>query len=263
MNDIPIFDSLTHPTIDGNWILPKYPNVASLELLKQQMLEANVNWAFVVGMLGIGSYSQAQYIKMFNDSTDVNLFPIAFYDPIDFNVATIKTELDNIKKLGYKGIKLHPRISNFSHSENIADTLKIANDLGLICLLCTYYYGENSANKITPELTMEMLSKSDGAKVILLHGGAVRLLEYMEIARVFDNTLLDLSFTLVKYAGSSIDMDLAYVFNNFDRRISIGSDFPELTLQNLRKRFESFTQQISEEKAQNIANGNLLKFINK
>ncbi len=260
MSSIPIFDSLTHPTIDSNWILPKYPACASIEPLRQQMAEANIKWAFAVGIKGIGGYEEERYVEMIKETGNSNIFPIAFYHPDSNKSSAIREDLISIKKRGYSGIKLHPRISDFSITEHTSTIIKVANDLGLICMLCTYTYSSNNARKMSPELIMDMLSQTDGAKVILMHSGAVRLLEFMEIARVFKNILLDLSFTICKYEESSIDLDIKYMFNKFDQRICIGSDFPQFSLIDLRQRFEYFSEELPVEKLENIAYKNLLNF---
>jgi len=260
MNNIPIFDSLTHPTIDSNWILPDYPQTAGINTLTQQMHDVNIKWAFAVGIKGIGRYNDAAYIKMIRNSGNKILYPIAFYDPVNRNVKNIKESLVRLKKMGYSGIKLHPRISDFMLKGHIPNVIKIANDKGLICMLCTYPYGHNLANNITPVHVMEMLSKTDDAKVILMHSGAVRLLEYMEIGRAFRNVLLDLSMTICKYEGSSIDLDLEFMFQQFDRRICIGSDFPEYTLAKLRERFKLLSKNIDLKKKENITFRNISSF---
>jgi len=261
---IPIFDSLTHPTLDGDWILPRYAQESKKDILLNQMQEANVKWAFVVGMKGIGSYSQVEFTKCFNNTTDYSLYPIAYFDPCSHqSYNELKKEFLQIKNLGYKGIKLHPRISNLSYEDDpISTIIKIAHDFNLTPLLCTYPYGNNKACKNTPENLMKMLLKTDYAKVILLHSGAIRLLEYMEIARAFNNVLLDLSLTICKYEGSSIDMDISFLFKNFDQRIAIGSDFPEYSLNKLRERFEHFALNLSQEKIENIAYKNIIDFCN-
>lgn len=263
MSKIPIFDSLSHPTIDGNWILPKHPNIAGAEVLKSQMIEANVKWTFAVGMYEIGSYSEKEYILHIKKHFDEDVYPIAFYTPNNPDITDVICNLKKIKDLGYYGIKLHPRISNFYPDEHIANIIKIANDFQLLVMLCTYNYGKNSANKIVPETWMELLSKTENSKIILLHSGAVRLMEYMEIARAFPNILLDLSFTFCKYKESSLDMDIKFMFNNFDKRICVGSDFPEFSLPEMRQRFEFFSKDIAPEKAENIAFKNIFDFIKK
>lgn len=263
MNEIPIFDSLTHPTLDGNWILPRYPYVSDIQKLKRQMQISNTRWAFAVGMRDIGGYCQDNFINFIksNSDSESTLFPIAYLHPENKTLNQIRDELKTIKQSGFVGIKMHPRISNFQFSNHIANTIKEANLVGLSVLLCTYCYGQGNASKNTPDILMEMLQQCSGSKVMLLHAGSVRLLEYMEIARVFSNVLLDLSLTLCKYEGSSLDLDISFMFKNFDRRICIGSDFPEFSLMKLRERFEYFSEELDVVKIENIAHKNILNFL--
>ena len=263
MNKIPIFDSLAHPTINSDWIMPQYPKSAAFGRLLQEMEEANVRWAFVVGMQGIGDYEENDYIKTIKSHNNDSLYPIAFYHPENGSYNEIKKSLVSIKSKGYVGIKLHPRLSNFNPDKNTATIIKISNDIGLICMLCTYPYSNTSAYKMTPESLMEMLILTEGAKVMLMHSGAVRLLEYVEVARAFKNILLDLSFTFLKYSGSSIDIDIRYMFNNFDTRICLGSDFPQHSLVQLRDKFELLSENVPAQKLENIAYKNIFKFLDK
>jgi len=73
--------------------------------------------------------------------------------------------------------------------------------------------------------------------------------------------LLDLSFTLCKYEGSSIDLDIRYLFEKFDRRICIGSDSPEFDLSKLRQRFNQLTEGLDIVKKKNIGFQNLQAYV--
>jgi len=262
MYNIPIIDSLTHPTIDTNWILPKYPRMSCIDKLLSDMDQYNISHALSVGMKGIGNYDEKKYIDLIKPYTN-RLVPIAFFDlHDDLTLSVISNMLRAIKKLGYKGIKLHPRISNFKlQNPLLAPVIKQANEMQLSVLLCTYFYNrsDNSFNNVD-ELA-NLIFELDGAKVILLHAGSVRLLETIEIARAHNNVLLDLSFTLCKYMGSSIDLDIQYAFNSFDERICIGSDFPQYSLSALRERYNFFAKKIQKYKAENIAFRNIVKFL--
>lgn len=265
MNDtIPIFDSLTHPTLNGNWLKSQYDGKAFIDKLLQEMQAYNVYKAFAVGMEGIGDYHQDSYIKMVQDYGCGKLLPIAFLSFNENSLNDIKNQILEIKKKGYYGIKLHPRIGNFLlNDDRLRFAIDFANEQGLTVLFCTYFYSTKQSyllNNIDNlgELLLHIDSKS---KIVLLHGGAVEVLKVMEIVRAFQNTLLDLSFTINKYAGSSLDNDIQYLFQNFDRRICIGSDFPEFSLETTRNRFDCFSQNISKEKAENIAFRNLESFI--
>ena len=263
MNNIPIFDTLTHPTIDTNWILPKYPQCARINDLLSQMEANNICAAFAVGMQGIGGYDEDAFLQMITDNGKNKLFPIAFYTFGEKNNETIYQDLLAIKSKGYTGIKLHPRVGDFSMNDTrLPYVINVANELGLVVLLCTYFYNNRVGSSVnTIDSLSEMLAHlSSKSKVILLHGGGVRLLEMMEIVRAFPNTLLDLSLTMCKYAGSSLDMDIQFIFKQFDRRVCVGTDYPEISHKQLRERFNFFAINTSIEKAENIAYKNILDF---
>jgi predicted TIM-barrel fold metal-dependent hydrolase len=265
MSSIPIFDSLTHPTLDGHWILPEYANRSNIDDLLDKMHLNNVQWAFAMGMNGIGSYEESKFVKLIKEKADKKLFPIAFLDISNIkNIFELDILLQNIKSLGYFGIKLHPRVAKFNLTHPLlTSAIDKANDLGLTVFFCTYFYDNKKDSWLNNFSNLvKLLSTIDlKSKIILLHSGCVRLLEYIEIARVFSNVLLDLSFTLCKYQGSSIDLDLQYVFENFDRRICVGSDHPQFSPANLRERFDHFSSRIELEKAENIAYKNINSFI--
>lgn len=263
-DSIPIFDSLTHPTFDGNWIMPRYKGTADIETLLSEMEQNNVHKAFAVGMQTIGNYSEDRFIKMIKTEGNSKLLPIAYLSFDNKNQIDIRQELMTIKKKGYVGVKIHPRISNLLlDNPLIPYAIDMANEQNLSVLFCSYLYSDKQSYLINNIYQIgEILLKIDSnSKIVLLHGGGVRLLEMMEIVRAFPNTLLDLSFTLSKYTGSSLDMDIQFLFKNFDQRICIGSDFPEITISKLRTRFDSFSRNIDTTKAENIAYKNLSKFI--
>lgn len=262
-NYIPIFDSLTHPTIDGNWILPKYPSCAKTDDLIAQMRQHDICGAFAVGMLGVGSYDEDAFLQMISSKGKNLLFPIAFYTFTTKDKVKIHQELSLIKSKGYLGIKLHPRMGQFTMLDVLLPyVIDVANELGLVVLLCTYFYSNQVGCSVNSVSSLsEMLAHiAPTSKVVLLHGGGVHLLEMMEVVRAYPNTLLDLSLTMCKYAGSSLDMDIQFLFQQFDRRVCIGTDHPEISHEQLRERFEHFAAATSAEKAENIAYRNILNF---
>lgn len=266
MNDIPIFDCLTHPTINGRWVREKYGKNNSIENLLLQMKDANVRWAYAVGMgENIGGYVEECYAQYINERAK-NLFPVAFVDyhaiPANSGMSAIQTYIEKLSELGYRGIKIHPRFSDVAYNDKRnAEIIKTAQANGMNTLLCTYpYHASLLYLQNTIENLFTLLMEIGDSKLILLHGGAVQLMQVCEIARHFPNVLVDLSFTMCKYEKSSIDDDILYLFNSFDRRICIGSDSPEFSLGDLRRRFEYFAEGIAEEKKTNIAYKNLLEF---
>jgi predicted TIM-barrel fold metal-dependent hydrolase len=108
---------------------------------------------------------------------------------------------------------------------------------------------------------VRLLKRCPNARVVLVHGGDVRLLEYAELVRFNQNLLLDLSLTIMKYRGSSLDTDIGFLFRQFDRRLCVGTDFPEYSPAALRARFDDFSRDLPAEKVENIAYRNLQTFL--
>lgn len=266
INDIPLFDSLTHPSVDGSWMVPNISHKNTAELLLESMHQYNIRWALSVNMGAVtGNYSDQQYADFIAPNSK-KLFPIAYLN-VDLlrgkNQNQLQNHFERLVIMGYIGVKLHPRFSDFTFSDPfIAQIIRLASIQKLTILLCTYCWGKTTnAISNTPQLLMTLLNQVQDCNIILLHGGNVLLLQYMEIARTYANVLLDLSFTLAKYQGTSLDLDIQYLFSQFDRRICVGSDSPEFSPEKLRERFEFFCIDLTELKKRNIAYQNLFNFM--
>ncbi len=259
---IKIFDTLAHPTIDSNWTNEKYKGLAGFDALISSMNENKIKKAIAVGMKNIGNYEEKKYIETVKKYKD-KLLPVAFFDLFDFSHQDeLANYLKYLKKLGYIGIKIHPRFSNINLTNNqLENIVKTANDLSLNVFLCTYFSDKKLGLRNNLQELMQLLSRIENEKIVLLHSGGIYALELINMAYVFKNVLFDLSFTICKYEESSVDLDIKYLFKNFDRRICIGTDFPEITHKKLRERFEYFSKGISIEKAQNIAYKNIEKHV--
>jgi predicted TIM-barrel fold metal-dependent hydrolase len=262
--DIPLFDSLTHPTINGTWIGSAALNNTLAEL-ESEMAANNIAWAFAVGMKDIGGYdleAYADYIR----SASQRVFPIAYYDFNESDTGReIASKLENISRCGYLGIKLHPGFSRIDiRSDGLREVLCEAGSRKLPVLLCTLLCRQTYHGLPCSYLDFGPLlgSLAEPSKIILLHGGDVNVLGLMEICRPYQNVLLDLSFTLCRYEGSSVDLDIRYLFQNFDQRICVGSDNPQFSLAQFRRRFDELAAGLDREKSLNAAHRNLQSFMN-
>lgn len=255
---IEIFDCATHPTLDSNWLSEKYIGKASFEALVEKMKVSGIKKAFAIGMKNIGKYSQELYIEEVLKYKGV-LYPVAYFDKFDYeNIEELISYLKKIKQQGYYGIKIHPRFSNIDYTnKNLPQIIVQANEIGLIPLVCTYFSSQSLNPRDNLREISLLMNKIPDARVIFMHSGVVNLLEFVNMMKIYKNIIFDLSYTFCKYNGSSLDMDIAFLFRNFDRRICIGSDHPEVTMSELRERFEYFSKDISIEKAENIAYKNL------
>ena len=71
------------------------------------------------------------------------------------------------------------------------------------------------------------------------------------------NLILDVSFTLMRYAGSSIDLDIRFLCETLDQRVTVGSDFPEYVPADARARIAALADGVASDKLQNILFRNL------
>ena len=254
----PIFDSMTHPTLSGGWIDGR--REAGFAELDRALGAAGFLGACAVGLAGVEGYHHEAFAA--ECARWPRLVPIAGLDPTVG--ARLAGELDVVRDLGYAGVKLHPRLSGWEPTaEALGEVLALAAERGLVTFYCTYAHAP--ADRL-PEhdpyyVLVGALKRAPAARVVLAHGGGVDLLRHAELVRHNENLLLDLSFTLLKYEGSSIDADIAWLLAKFDRRVCVGSDHPEFTPAELRRSLARALAKLPRDKAENVAHGNLARFL--
>ena len=89
--------------------------------------------------------------------------------------------------------------------------------------------------------------------------GGAHLLGMFEMVRMHEHLLLDLSFTLLRYAGSSLDLDIRFLCEALDQRLTVGSDFPEYTPADALARIVELSKGLALSKCENILFRNLEK----
>lgn len=249
MPRVPLFDSLTHPMPTGDWLGPKYTGSSRADNLVAAMHANGVTSILAVGMgETVGGYVEADYVGWVTEAVP-GAYPVAWCDP---RVG----DFERFQKLGFRGVKVHPRRCGIDF--RLPALPKLISEVGMPTLLCTYGYekGRPRAGRTLDDV-LALLDQCGESPIVLLHGGVVNCLEWAEAIRPYPNVLLDLSFTLVRYAGSSIDLDIRYLFEHFDQRICVGSDHPEISLAEFRERFDALSTGLETEKAHNIAHRNL------
>jgi predicted TIM-barrel fold metal-dependent hydrolase len=255
---IPIFDALAHPTLSGTWL--DSGRDATFASLATALDESGYMGAAAVGICGVGGYEDAAFIACCRQHG--RLVPVAGFNP--GHAGSAAGEMQRLRALGYTAIKVHPRFTGLDLSGAVlGETLAAAAAHDMPVFLCTYQHCalERYPSEDPFFSLVRALKAAPAARVVLVHGGDVQVLRYAELVRFNPNLLLDLSLTIMKYAGSSLDLDLAFLFRQFDERICIGSDHPEHGHRELRQRFESLAAGIPRHKAENIAFRNIVDFI--
>lgn len=178
--------------------------------------------------------------------------------------ASVVDELEDVRRLGYRAIKIHPHLSGFSaRLEQLEGLFQAAAALDLVIFYCTYMHCRIEDYPPADPLysLVWLLKRCPRARVVLVHGGDVRLMEYAELVRFNPNLLLDLSLTVIKYRGSSVDADIRFLARGFDRRICVGTGFPEYSHADLRVRLDELFEDLEPDKVENIAYRNLEMFL--
>lgn len=256
--DAELADSLAHPTLNGTWL--GRPAGNTFQHLAAELERHGYRFACAVGLWGQDGFEAEAFARA--ALRHPRLVPIAGIRPSAD--AALGVTLDRVRDLGYRGVKLHPRFSGVDVADPaIPATFRMAAERDLTVFFCTFQYGPVERWPSTDPLSalVAALRAAPRARVVLLHGGDVGLMRYMQLMRFNDRLLLDLSHTILKYAGSSLDADIRFLFHVFDRRICVGTDYPQFRHDELRARFDVFADGLSPERRENIAWRNLGAFV--
>lgn len=257
-----IFDSLLHPTVSGKWFNRSVD--ASFETLGEELKANDFIGGCAVGLWGVEGYEHQAFLE--SCKKNPVLVPVAGFSPKASD--NISQEITDLAQMGFKALKIHSRFSNLDlekDNELIADVFRLAHQNGLAVFLCTYMSCaiEQFPSRDPYWSIVKILKAAPETRVILLHGGVTNVLQYAELVRFNKHLLLDFSYTMIKYQGSSVEQDIKYLFRTLDQRICIGTDHPEYALADTVKAFETLTEGLPEEKKLNIAHKNILSFFEK
>lgn len=258
MSPITLFDSLSHPTLTGAWYGRECD--ASFETLASELRGAGFARACAVGLAGHEGYDHEAFAARCRAFPE--LVPVAGVVPK--LGPDIDRELDMVRDLDFRGIKLHPRISGFGYDDPcLVETFKSATRRSLPVFLCTYYHADARRYPTTDPLfaIARAVKSAPETRLVLLHGGTIELMRWMQFARHVPTIMFDISFTLMRYRRSSLDADIAWLFDGFQDRTCIGTDHPEYRCTDVRARFEELAAGATPDAARKVGGLNLARFL--
>ena len=250
----PLFDANAHPAL----ATPGKPETFSVFV--EKLAGANFFGACAVGLPHKEGFEHREFLKACQARK--NLFAVAAWPNIPSS--EIEGQLAALSAMGYRAVKIHPRLSGLSvRDPRFAQTLRMAAAAGLSVFHCSYQFAaDNALHPVDPlPWLLEAVAGAPTLRMVLLHGGTVEILRYAESIRMNPNVLLDLSYTLQRYEGSSLDQDISFLFRTFDRRICIGTDYPDYEPAQLRVRFEALANGLPPDKRENIGWKNIAQFL--
>ena len=248
-----LFDSLTHVTADGRWGAGVHDYDASCGRLLSELDRVGPHRACLVAIAGIADNRTTMDVaSRYAD----RFIPVGSIDPA--NEVDPVTGVERLAAAGFAGLKLHPRLHGYDPlDERCRAAIDAAGQSGLTVFLDTLFRQRTRSTAHPIDVVDELLVTNPGCRFVLLHATGATALELFELGRMHGHALIDLSFTLMRYAGSSVDDDIGFLCEQLDQRVCIGSDFPEYTPIEALTRFERLTLGLHEDKRENVAWRNL------
>jgi predicted TIM-barrel fold metal-dependent hydrolase len=210
-------------------------------------------------LVGIADHASNLAVSNFAELYPDRFVPIAGFNPVQLSgELDVASALAQLVQAGFAGIKLHPRLNHYDPLDaRCLAAVDVAGDLGLVVFLCTLCHQKDRHVPGIVEIVDKLATRPSQTNLVLLHGGGTSMLDLFEIVRMHPHVLLDLSFSIVRYAGSSLDLDLGYLVTNLDQRVVLGSDFPQYVPAEALARFEAIGPGLNAEKRANILHRNL------
>jgi predicted TIM-barrel fold metal-dependent hydrolase len=223
-----VIDANVHASLDGGWFDTGHD--ASLGRLLAEMDAAGVDRAVLTGLHG--AVSTDDVLALCADAQG-RLLPVGSFDPCAYPTpaeacAQARRELSG---RGLIGVKLHPRLGRYDVLDD--RVLAFLDDLATwderwAVWICTFLHVPGMRPRSGPiEALCEIVGRNPSLPFVLAHGGGPDLLSLATAVRSAPNALLDISFTITRFEGTSVHLDLAHLLTNFENRLVFGSDFPE------------------------------------
>lgn len=251
---MPFFDSLVHTTPDGSWLGGRQYD-ANVARLVADMASAGVERGCLVA---IADFVDNQHVLDVAQAHPGRFVPIGSINPASLPGPEIEDAVADLASQGFAGLKLHPRLNDYNPlDERCLAAVRAAARLGLVVFLDTLFRQRSRATSHPLDVVDRIATDCPDSQIVLLHGCGAALLGLTELIRLHRNLTLDLSFTLLKYRGSSLDLDLQYALARLDQRVVVGSDFPEFLPSETKKRVEQLMDGLPAEKKHNVLFENL------
>lgn len=219
MPTLSIIDTHVHlsPRISSN------ASVAA-EALEHDLGVSNVQRAVVLHLL-----AQPWSAEEFSEAISNSKRLLAFINIDPFSTDADKQLRTGIEKLGFIGLKLHPRLQRFDLDDPVVHRLVgFAGEIGVPVLIDAFPDGDWLMMGFDPLAFARVARNCPQTRIIVGHFGGHHCLDFMMLAKRLPNVWFDLSYSLLYYEGAAVVQNLLYCCRSMKfQRVFYGSDYPD------------------------------------
>jgi predicted TIM-barrel fold metal-dependent hydrolase len=172
-------------------------------------------------------------LEEFSQALSENQRLLGFANIHPFEINCKKSLLNAVENLGFKGLKMHPRLQKYDISDQrVSDLISFAGEINVPVLIDAFPDGDWLTMGFNVREFMNLARKSPKTKIIFAHFGGHHCIDFMMMAKRLPNVYFDCSYSLLYYRESSITQNIIYCMQSMRfEKVFYGSDYPDRSIQ--------------------------------
>lgn len=251
-------DSCAHPTLDGSWLGGR--TGVTHEALAADLAVHGYSGALAIGLPGVGDYSHQAFFD--SCAKQRGLVPVAALTAIA-SPDEIAAELEAIRAIGYRIVKVHPRLLGYEATLlALDDIVRACAGTGLSVALCTYPEYRSTIDPDRARAIMSAaLAHNPEVPAVALHAGVLDSTPFARLIPDAAALLIDVSLALPKYPAE-VSHRIAAIASEHPHSVALGSDGPEWSYEQIDAALADVSHLMEESTLRSIAGEALATWLN-
>ena len=139
---------------------------------------------------------------------------------------------EGVEKLGYIGLKLHPRLQEFEVNDaRTVSLVQYAGEMNVPVLIDAFPDGTHLMQGFSVVNYALLAKQCPKTRIIWAHMGGHHVIDFMMLAKRLPNVYFDISYSLLYYQNSSVPDNMVFAMRSMKfERIFYGSDYPDRSI---------------------------------